>query len=125
MRTVLLGTEEDKTQSLEIIRKSGAKPIDAVGVTDLPRLVSLIKRCDALVTGDSAPMHIAAATDIPFVALFGPTDPKKHLPPSRKQKTVWKNLKCSPCYSPSCIRGHKCMNNIKAEEVFEELVKLL
>ena len=49
--------------------------VDLSGKTDLLSLVALIAKSQLVVTVDSAPMHLAAATRIPQVVLFGPTNP--------------------------------------------------
>jgi lipopolysaccharide heptosyltransferase III len=49
--------------------------IDLSGKTDLLTLAALIGQARLLVTVDSAPMHLAAATRTPQVVLFGPTNP--------------------------------------------------
>ena len=125
IRVLVLGVEEDQPDGEAFMKKTSAKPINAIGKTDTSRLISLIKRCDALVTGDSAPMHIAAATGTPFVALFGPTDPDRHASPANNKKVIKKNLRCSPCYKTSCIKGVKCMTSIKTREVFDALMELI
>lgn len=125
MRVVLLGVEADKSDVAAFLKKSGAKPIDAVGKTDVARLISLIKRCDALVTGDSAPMHIAAAANTPFVAIFGPTDPQRHLSPADRKKVMQKKVKCAPCYKPTCRKKMKCMTSIKPGEVFGAVLEVI
>ena len=43
-------------------------------------LVALTRRARMFVGGDSGPMHLAAALDIPVVAVFGPTDPARNGP---------------------------------------------
>ncbi len=59
MRTVLIGTKNDKEIAAEFMKKSTSKPIDAVGKTSISNLISIIERCDVLITGDSSPMHIS------------------------------------------------------------------
>jgi predicted lipopolysaccharide heptosyltransferase III len=49
--------------------------IDLCGKIDLPTLAALIARARLLVTVDTAPMHLAAATATSQVVLFGPTNP--------------------------------------------------
>ena len=125
IRVVLLGAPEDKEDAIEFLRKTDAKPIDAVGKTSISQLSSLIKRCDALLTGDSAPMHVAAAVGTPYVALFGPTDPKRHIPPVGKHKVLRHKIRCSPCYKSTCMKKTRCMTMIRPEEVFGALMEIV
>jgi len=120
-----VGVEEDRSYVNTFSKKSSSKPIDAVGKTDFSRLISLIKRCDALLTGDSAPMHVASAVGTPFVAIFGPTDPERHLSPGEKKKVIQKNIKCAPCYKPTCRKNMKCMSTVKPEEVLGALEEVI
>lgn len=43
---------------------------DLTGHFSLTQLVSFIKRCDLLISNDSGPVHIAAATHTPVISLF-------------------------------------------------------
>jgi ADP-heptose:LPS heptosyltransferase len=54
---------------------SGPAVVDLSGKIDLLTLAALIAQARLLVTVDSAPMHIAAATTTPQIVLFGPTNP--------------------------------------------------
>lgn len=125
IRVVLLGTAEESAEAEEFIRRSAAKPINAAGKTDLAKLIGLIKRCDALVTGDSAPMHIASAVGTPFVAIFGPTDAARHMPPSDRCRVFAKKTRCSPCYRPTCSRNMRCMAAVKPRDVFEAVIQVI
>ncbi|MFH1846392.1 MAG: lipopolysaccharide heptosyltransferase II [Candidatus Omnitrophota bacterium] len=126
MRVVIVGAREDQADALEFMKKSKAKPVNAVGKTNISQLISLIKRCDVFVAGDSAPMHIAAAVGTPFVAIFGPTDPARHLPPADKYKVFNTGQKCAPCYKPVCgMESPKCMTSIKPAMVFDGIMELM
>jgi heptosyltransferase-1 len=46
----------------------------------LSELVALTRRARLFIGGDTGPMHLAAALNIPVVALFGPTDPVRNGP---------------------------------------------
>jgi lipopolysaccharide heptosyltransferase II len=123
-RVVLTGTERDVPQAQRFAKLSRVKPIIACGKTGLLQLAALIKQCKVFVTPDSASMHIAAAMGVPFVAIFGPTDPKRHMPPADKYRLVYKNTDCSPCYRPACS-SNKCLNQISVEEIASSIESLI
>jgi len=125
MRVVLTGTKEDIPFIEKITGLTSSKPVVAAGRTAVMELASLIKRCAAYITPDSAPMHIASALGTPFIALFGPTDPVRHVAPSQEYVVIKKDLKCSPCYNPNCSKGYKCMSSIEVEEVFAAVKNIL
>ena len=125
VRVVLLGTKDDERKANEFVKKATVKPVNAVGKTDIARLVALVKRCDAIVTGDSSPMHVAAATGTPFVAIFGPTDPERHVPPAKDYKVIYNKLKCAPCYKPVCRKGKVCISSIEPQEVLDAVMEVM
>ncbi len=125
IRVVLIGLENEAEEAKEFIRRTTAKPINAIGKTSVSKLISLIKRCDALVSGDSSPMHIASAVGTPFVALFGPTDPGRHAPPAENSRVIFRKISCSPCYKASCFKKRKCMNLITPREVFDAVIEVM
>ena len=129
MRVFISGTREDSAQAKKIIMLSKSKPFDITGRTSIMQLTAFIKRCDVFISSDSAPMHIASLCKVPFIALFGPTDPGRHsqhsLPESSSNsQLIYKKIKCSPCYKPSC-RHMSCMKSITAEEIFAAVKKIL
>jgi len=123
-RVVVFGTRDDAELFNEYKKIVKTKPIDAVGKTSIMELAALIKRCDIIVSSDSAPIHVAAAVGTPFVALFGPTDPRRHLPPAENYRLLRVELDCSPCYRRECAPLN-CMKKITVEEVLEAIRELL
>jgi lipopolysaccharide heptosyltransferase II len=125
MRVVITGMEKDldRANALMCMVKN-VKLINACAKTSVNQLACLIKRCACFVSGDSSPLHIAAAVNTPFVALFGPTDPVRHLPPAKDYAVIKKDLPCSPCYKSKC-KKNKCMELITPEEVLGAIEKLL
>ncbi len=125
IRVILTGTEKDLPQAnLIMAGVKGVAPINATAQTTVNQLACLIKKCNVYISSDSAPLHIAAAAGTPFVALFGPTDPLRHLAPAKNYLVVKKDLPCSPCYKPKC-KKIDCMQAISPEEVLQAVDKLL
>jgi lipopolysaccharide heptosyltransferase II len=125
IRVVLLGTKKEQRKAKEFTKKATVKPIDAVGKTSISRLVALVKKCDAVVTGDSSPMHVAAAMETPFVAIFGPTDPARHAPPAKTFKIIHNRTECAPCYKPKCSKGKICISKVTSKQVFDSLMEIM
>lgn len=116
-RVVITGTKDDLALGRSIRAMAKSKPILAIGRTDILQLAALIKKCSAFITTDSATMHIASCVKTPFVALFGPTEPERHVPASSEHTVVRHNIRCAPCYKPTCSKNYKCMKKITVEEV--------
>ncbi len=126
IRVVLTGQEKDKGVARQVVNRAKAKPANFVGKTNILQLAALISHCKAYISVDSAPLHVAASQQVPLVALFGPTDPKRHMPPARVSAVLRKDLKCSPCYSGVCkIQTHACMKEITPEQVLKQIKKIL
>ncbi|HIP93513.1 MAG TPA: lipopolysaccharide heptosyltransferase II [Desulfurobacteriaceae bacterium] len=90
------------------------------GKLTIKELCEHIGGLKGFVTNDSGPMHIAAAYNVPTIAIFGPTDYRETSPFSKNYKIITKNLKCSPCKKRVCpLKHHKCMKLIKAQDVIK------
>jgi len=126
IRVVLTGEDKDKGLGRKLMAKAKVKPASFIGKTSILQLAALIKHCKVYISADSAPLHVAAAMQVPVIALFGPTDSRRHMPPSVKNAVFQKPLKCAPCYSGVCkIKTHACMNEIAPEEVAKKVLQLM
>ncbi|MFH0877405.1 MAG: lipopolysaccharide heptosyltransferase II [Candidatus Omnitrophota bacterium] len=123
-RILVTGSSSDAAFAKEILDQTKTKPVCAVAQTTLLQLASLVRHCDCFVTGDSAPLHIAAAMKTPVVAFFGPTDPRRHMPKGVRGLVLRKD--CVPCYSGVCPKKtNACMESITAEDVLKAIEELL
>ena len=125
IRVVITGREQDLVYANMLINSlKNTKIINACGKTSINELAVLIKKCDVFISADSSPLHIASAVGTPFIALFGPTDQRRHLHPGKNYIVINKNLDCAPCYKTKC-RTKRCMTEITCEEVLAAVEKLL
>jgi len=103
---------QSRGASVMLIGSAGDKPVlDAVraawppGVpfaelppdTDLVFLAAVLERLSLLITGDTGPMHLAAAVGTPILAIFGPSLPTRYAPLSTRSRMVRIDIHCSPC----------------------------
>lgn len=124
-RVLITGTKEDMGAGERLKNLTKSKPIIAIGKTDLLQLAALIRRCKVFVTTDSATMHIASSVKTPFIALFGPTEPGRHVPVSSGSTVIKHDIECSPCYKPKCSKDYRCMKDITVDEVIDAVKKFL
>jgi heptosyltransferase-2 len=84
-----------------------------------------IRRSDLLVTTDSGPRHFAAAFDRPVVTLFGPTHIAWTETYFSRAIHLQKRVDCGPCQRRTCPLDHRCMHELRPDEVFAAIEKLL
>ncbi|MDD5668764.1 MAG: lipopolysaccharide heptosyltransferase II [Candidatus Omnitrophica bacterium] len=125
MRIVVTGASIDIPLAQSLVNRVGqSKIINLCGKTTINQLACLIRQCAVYISGDSAPLHVAASMDVPFIALFGPTDSRRHVPPARRYRVIKKDMSCGPCYKSKC-RQADCMRNISPAEVLKAVESLL
>ncbi|MDF1879347.1 lipopolysaccharide heptosyltransferase II [Sulfurimonas sp. SAG-AH-194-C20] len=96
------------------------------GKTSIKELCANIGACELFITNDSGPMHVAAAYQVPTVAIFGPTRYKETSQwKNSKSIIVRKEMECSPCMKRECPLGHhECMTSITSSEIILVAKKL-
>ena len=128
-RIILLGGPADVPLAEGIARRLADSDCvtNLAGEVPLDELACLIRRLDLLVCNDSGPMHIAAATKTPLVAVFGPGDPTLNRPYTdpKGYRLVRKEVSCHrPCELDRCPHL-SCLDVISSEEVISACLELL
>ncbi|MHB8829694.1 MAG: glycosyltransferase family 9 protein [Syntrophales bacterium] len=95
LQAILLGGPADKEIASDIAHRIERDVSDFSGRIPLDALPFIISRLDLLITNDSGPMHIAAATGTPLIALFGPENPQHFGPYAKKE--LYRVLYKFPC----------------------------
>jgi len=123
-QVVLTGAPADLPFVESVSCRMQEQAINLAGKTSLPQLVALMQRADLVISGDSGPMHIAAAVGTPLIAIHGPTDPAKSGPVSPLATVLRSDIWCSPCYNAKDTADCRffttqCMKNILPAQVLE------
>lgn len=117
---VWIGGEEDRNINQFLSRQTG---MDATGTFSLIQLYGLAKGARFGVTNDSGPMHVLAVSGLPVYSFFGPTDPIRSHAAGQRQRTISRDVFCSPCFLKKCPPKyrHACLELIKPEDVFKRI----
>ena len=125
-RVLLTSGPSDRDAARDIVARVGRRGVAAAAVAhgqfDVQELRVLASRAAVYIGGDSGPLHIAATTQSPVVALFGPTLAERSMP--------WRDrrwfaealdagpLPCRPCRQRRCEPGDfRCLTGIDPERV--------
>jgi heptosyltransferase II len=130
LRVLISGGPDDRERCARIASEiPGA--IDVCGRLTLRQSAELYRRADFLLTGDTAPQHLAAAMDARVFSIFGPTTREFGFwPYTPKGVVIEEAVSCRPCGvhgHRSCPnRTHLCMRRITDSTVIriiEDTVK--
>lgn len=136
---ILFGVESENPINEKILSylEQSNRIINLSGKTNIQELMVYFLKLQILITNDSGPMHIAAALNIPTIALFGPTNQEETCPFNAEHsyilslQTFHKALSCQPCKKRSCPISqdsadyHACMRELKPNWVIEKIHSLI
>jgi len=132
---VLLGSAKERALCEAIVAlaqpgKTQGRLLNLAGQTSLPQAFALIASAHRVVSNDSGLMHVAAALDVPQVAVFGSSSPEHTPPLSPKARVLWLKwdtqgqppLDCAPCFKRECPLGHlRCLQDLSPQQVLRAL----
>ncbi len=138
-KIILLGNNNDNNLCEDIrsdVKFYQDRIVNLAGKFSLGELPALLKRCSFVIGVDTGPLHIASVVGAKTLFLFGPSDPRLVAPKTSNSIFIWKQVHCSPCYTPDsvtqkknfvgntfvCRTGtHECMKNITVDEVYQKI----
>ena len=94
--------------------------------TDLKQLYYLMSKCDIYLGNDTGPMHMAAASGIGVVGIFGPTNPDRVGPRTDKKRVCHTGDECKdwPCEKRKC-KDPICINRIRPDKIVDAVLSLI
>jgi heptosyltransferase I len=112
---VLWGPGEEPL-AREVVSASGgsARVAPATSIADL---LALGREASLMVSGDTGPLHVAAAAGTPTVAIFGPTNPHRNGPWSNADVVVSRYDGCGCHYDRKCHQASWCLGGVTVAEV--------
>jgi ADP-heptose:LPS heptosyltransferase len=133
VRMVLIGSadERDYVEAVynDLLPITRSNSLNLAGRQTLDEMIALLSICDACISNDSGPLHIAAALGIRTVSFFGPESPLLYGPRGAGHKVFYAGIYCSPCLSvynakrAMCGGNNICMQAITQEEVINALLQ--
>ena len=129
---ILLFGSRDEDPIKQEIKNTMESDCHIVTELDIQTTAALIKMCKLFISNDSGLMHIAAATGVRTIGIFGPTDPVRTAPYGEDHVVVRSGITCSPCFSIhtvgkkiSCIyKERKCLIVLLPEQVMSEIMMM-
>jgi heptosyltransferase-2 len=120
----ILAGKGNGSENFDIIKaNTGSNVFDFYDKLTVLELAELMKHCSQIITGDTGPMHIAEALNIPIKMPAGSSVKEFGFYPQNKNAIVFEvnHLKCRPCSHigrSECPLGHfKCMREITPEQL--------
>lgn len=121
---VLLTAGPGERGDAEAVRQRMRTPGEIADTPTLQSLIDLLAGARLVVAGDTGPAHLAAASGVPTVVLFGPKDPDVMAPSGPRVSPVRAGVRCSPCALRFCP-DPVCMTGLPVESVAAAALGLL
>ncbi len=116
----ILGSSKDVESGKKIESLCQSSVFNLCGKTNLVDVIDILASCKTAVSNDSGLMHIAAAVNVPVVAMYGATTPLYTPPLHAKAKSLHVKLACSPCWERTCRYNHyRCLKDILPQDVYD------
>jgi ADP-heptose:LPS heptosyltransferase len=124
---LLLGTDRIREKATRIEAGLRQSVINLTGFTSLSEAMAILPHVSLVVSEDSGLMHMAWASGVPTIALFGSTRHDWSSPVGPHVRVFHSgDLECGDCMDPICKFGDvHCLTRISPQMVFDAAFQLL
>jgi ADP-heptose:LPS heptosyltransferase len=133
-RVLLIGGQDDVPLTQSLLKNLDVPEgtvLNLAGKTSFGQLAAQLEACDLFIGNDSSPMHLAAAVNIPVIAIFGPTSPQEYGPyplDDPRHIALWRHPTGRPCFflgkMHTCTHC-TCMQAITLDDVWDAVQRLI
>jgi len=98
--------------------------LSGVGTWSIRQTLAVLLHCDVLISGDTGPMHMAAALGRRTISVFGPTSARRVGPTYNGGVALTPGTECHPCYKDvycSC----SCIAHVRPETVIDSVAAVI
>ena len=85
--------------------------------TRVADLAAILRAASVVVSGDTGPLHLAAAVGTPVVGVFGPTDARRNGPRSPGDAAVSRFADCRCRWRRRCRAARRCLDDVTVDDV--------
>ena len=127
---VIIGDKGDQKIAQELgsgLSDAGIHHMNLCGKAGWEETAAVMSLCRGFVGNDSAPMHLAAALEIPTIGIFGPTSPAETGPRGLQVATVEPTREHVPCYRHGMFNDRctdPCIDRIRPDAIVECMKRL-
>lgn len=122
---ILVGSPEDRPLVDELVTRLGSIPVlDLCGKTSLPQLAAVMGLADCVVSNDTGPLHLAAATGVKVVGVYTCTKVEKTGPWGPNATSVSSRIWCAGSCVKKCVRM-ECMDELTPDRVWDAVRRQL
>ncbi|OGX44074.1 MAG: lipopolysaccharide heptosyltransferase II [Omnitrophica WOR_2 bacterium RIFCSPLOWO2_12_FULL_51_8] len=129
LRVVIVAGPKDIALAKQAQEKMHQPAINLAGKTSLGQLAGLLKRCRIFICNDSGPMHIAAALEVPVIAIFGRAQdglsPRRWGPLGKQSFVLHKDVGCIECLAHNCVKQFTCLQAITVNDIVKAAASIL
>jgi heptosyltransferase-2/heptosyltransferase-3 len=123
------GSDQEYAEIAKVAGKMRYPSLSLAGETNVAQLVALYERAEVVLGPDSGPLHLAVASGVPTVHLYGPADPDIFGPwgDPQRQVVLTSGMGCHPCnilaWPGDNPELHPCIHDITPRQVLEAALK--
>ncbi len=124
---VFFGGNSDIQTVARILAALGRSPApvrNLAGRTSLRDLAASLAACEAVITNDTGPMHVAAAVGTRVIVPFGSTSPEltgPGLPGEGRHALLKSDAPCAPCFLRECPADLRCLRRLEPDAILAAL----